>query len=212
MRIGAPGSCWTARPQNRTVQAVDGTRTALRRRAGTAVVVAAPVLAGCGSGGGAAGEGLEIVAEYRLGDDSDEERRFPLTPAPGSRPEVLPAPSEVPLDDEPLPDPSPVPSVVPPEPGTDIMSGPTVAWVDDGRYLAVVTYGSSSCPAGPDAVDLISEQVLAISVAPLTAAVVCSAAMSPYVVVVEGPRGIVLTEPLVARFEYSEVTIEAVRD
>ena len=87
---------------------------------------------------------------------------------------------------------------------------PTVAWVDDGRYVAVVTWGSSSCPTGPDDVDVVDEQVIEIGLAPLTRGDVCTADMSPHVVVLDLPRGIDPTEPLVARVEDTEVTIEGV--
>ncbi len=152
---------------------------ARRAPTGTVLLAAATVLAGCGSGGGAAGDGLAIVAEYRPGDGTAEERRYPLVPGPLSGP------------------------------GADQLPTPTVAWVGDGRYLGVVTWGSSSCPSAPDAVEVVADQVLEISVARRTEGDVCTADMSGYVVVVELP-GVDPTEPLVARIEDTEVTIEGV--
>ncbi len=156
---------------------MEATRRALT---GTALVAAATVLAGCGSGGGASGDGPEIVAEYRPGDGTAEERRYPLVPGPLSGP------------------------------GADQLPTPTVAWVDEGRYLGVVTWGSSSCPTGPDDVDVVDEQVIEISLARLTDGDVCTADMSPHDVVLDLPREIDPTEPLVARIEDTEVTIEGV--
>ena len=88
---------------------------------------------------------------------------------------------------------------------------PSVAWVDDGRYLAVITYGSGSCPSGPHGIDVVADQEIEIRLGPLFPdRDVCSADMSGHVTVVELPPGISPTEPLSARIGDHEVTIPAV--
>lgn len=67
---------------------------------------------------------------------------------------------------------------------------PSVAWVDEGRYLGVVAYGSSSCPAVPTEVDWDGE-VLRVELGErYPDAEVCSADLGPYAVVVEVPAGL----------------------
>ena len=88
---------------------------------------------------------------------------------------------------------------------------PSVAWVNDGQYLGVVTYGSSSCPSGPLGIEVVAEQEIEIRLGPLFPdRDVCSADMSGHVTVVELPQGVTPAKPLVARFGDREVTIEAV--
>ena len=83
--------------------------------------------------------------------------------------------------------------------------------MNDGRYLGVITWGTSSCPAGPQAIEIVADQLIEIRLAPLLVeGDVCSADMSGYVTVVELPDGVTPAEPLVARFDDQEVTIEAV--
>lgn len=180
-----------------------------------ALVAVTPVLAACAAGGSGAGGPLPYVAEFRLGWGAPEEQRFVLTPAPGPRVQVLPEPSHAP----PI-TPSPdlgeqvqtLPVTPPPGPGGWPSSyGPSVAWVDDGRYLGVVTYGSGSCPSGPHDIEVVADQEIEIRLGPLFPdRDVCSADMSGHVTVVELPQGVTPTKPLVARFGEREVTIPAV--
>jgi hypothetical protein len=88
---------------------------------------------------------------------------------------------------------------------------PSVAWMNDGRYLAVVTFGSSSCPSGPHDIEVVGDQEIEILLGPLFGdRDVCSADMSGHVTVVALPAGVAPTKPLVARFAEREVTIPAV--
>ncbi|MEI4273135.1 hypothetical protein TEK04_15520 [Klenkia sp. LSe6-5] len=67
---------------------------------------------------------------------------------------------------------------------------PAVAWVDGGRYLGVVTMGSSSCPAVPTAVEWDGE-VLRVELGErYPDAEVCTADLGPYGVVLEVPAGL----------------------
>jgi hypothetical protein len=154
------------------------------------VLRTAAVVAGAGllvAGGawmaGARDEPVPYVAEYGIGWDTPEEREYVLTPTAAP--------------DEP--------------PSLDPSFEPSVAWVDDGRYLGVVTYGSSSCPSGPHGIDVVADQEIAISLGPLFPDQnVCTADISAHVTVVELPAGVTPTEPLVARFDGVQVTIPAV--
>ncbi|SDN48545.1 hypothetical protein SAMN05428965_0596 [Geodermatophilus sp. DSM 45219] len=180
-----------------------------------ALVAATPVLAACGTGRVGAGGPLPYVAEFRLGWGAPEEQRFVLTPAPGPRVQVLPEPSHAPPV-TPSPDhgePVQTPPVAPPpDPGGWPSSfEPSVAWVDGGRYLGVVTYGSGSCPSGPHGIEVVADQEIEIRLGPLfPGRDVCSADVSGHVTVVELPQGVTPAEPLVARFGEREVTIPAV--
>jgi hypothetical protein len=184
----------------------------------TALLAATPVLAACGAGGGGAGGPLAYVAEFALGFGAPEERQFVLTPVPSFGP-VLPEPSlgppltPSPLDEQPLLKPSPPPATQAPEPDGQPPFGPSpsVAWVNDGQYLGVVTWGSGSCPSGPHGIEVVAEQEVEIRLGPLFAdRDVCSADISGHVTVVELPQGVTPTKPLVARFEEREVSIPAV--
>jgi hypothetical protein len=87
----------------------------------------------------------------------------------------------------------------------------SVAWVNDGEYLAIVAYGSGSCPNGPHNISVVGDQKLEVRVGPLFPdRDVCTADLGPHVTVVEIPEGITPTKPLVARFEDREVTLSAV--
>ena len=171
------------------------------------------VLAACGTGEAA---GPSLVADFPLGADTTEAREFVLTPTPGIRVRILPA---TPMT---VPDPG---GVVPPElshtpaptPGSggrspvEAAHRPTVAWVNDGRYLAVVTFGSGSCPSGPTSIEVMADQEIDVRLGPLVHdGDVCSADMRGHVTVVELPSGITPTKPLVAGFGNNEATIEAV--
>ncbi len=86
----------------------------------------------------------------------------------------------------------------------------SVAWVNEGRYLGVITFGSGSCPSGPHALDVVADQVVEIRLGPLFPdRDVCTADMSGHVTVVELPEGITPAKPLTARFGQREVSIPA---
>lgn len=198
------------------MRAVNGSRPVWPLLTMAALLAATPALAACGAGGGEAGAPMPYVAEFGLGRGTPEERQYVLTPPPGPRVEVHPPPSPgppltpSPLDEE-LLDPSPAPPATAPAPGPAWSFEPSVAWVNDGQYLGVVTWGSSSCPSGPHAIEVVGEQEIEIRLGrPPVEGDACSADMSGYVTVVELPEGVRPTKPLVARFEDHEVTIGAV--
>lgn len=110
------------------------------------------------------------VATFKLGWDTPEEREYVLTPQPGPRVDVVrPLPVKPPPDRERLEQVDPerveqglrdehqAPSTTPgaPEPGVGFMH--TVAWVNDGRYLGIVTWGSGSCPNVPYGIRTITD-------------------------------------------------------
>jgi hypothetical protein len=159
-----------------------------------ALLAAVPVLAACGAGKGTP---LSYVAEFPLGGDTSEE--FELIPTPGPRLQVLPEPSSAP------------PITPAPSSGGLPSFEPSVAWVNEGRYLGVITYGSSSCPTGPHDIAVVADQVVEIRLGPLFSdRAACSADLSGHVTVVELPEGITPTQPLTARFGEREGTIPAI--
>jgi hypothetical protein len=177
-----------------------------------ATLLTASALAACG-----AGAPLPYVAEFALGGDTPEAREFVLAPMPGPRVRVLPEPSEAPPITpspdlgEPLHTKPSLPVTPTPDPGAWPSFEPSVAWVDDGQYLAVVTFGSGSCPSGPRSIEVVADQEIEIRLGPLFPdRDVCSADMSGHVTVVELPQGVTPTKPLRARFGEREVTIPAV--
>jgi hypothetical protein len=203
----------------RTMQAVSGVRPTLPLLAMMAPWVATPALASCGDGEDGVGSPLPYVAEFPLGADTPEAREFVLTPTPGPRVQVRPEPS-------PAPPMTPAPDLgeaVPFEPSTtpapdaggqsplELAFQPSVAWVDDGQYLGVVTYGSSSCPSGPLGIEVVADQEIEIRLGPVFSdRDVCSADMSGHATVLALPEGISPTKPLMARFAEREVRIPAV--
>ena len=145
---------------------------------------------------------MPSMAGFALGADTPEAQRFVFTPMPGPQWQVLLEPN----------DPTP-PSAVTPTPASGGWPSfePGVAWVNEGRYLAVVTHGSGSCPNGPHGIELVADQELEIRLGALFPdREVCSADISGYVTVVELPEGITPTKPLIGRFAEHEVTIAAV--
>jgi hypothetical protein len=171
------------------------------------------VLGACGTGAAAS---PSYVAEFALGADTPEAREFVLAPTPSPRFQLRPAPpmtvpdpgDEVPLEFSYTPAPAPDSSGQSP---LETAFQPSVAWVNDGQYLGVVTFGSSSCPSGPQGIKVVADQVIEIRLGPLFPdRDVCSADMSGHVTVVELPSEVSPTKPLVARFSDHEVTIEAV--
>ena len=178
-----------------------------------ALPVISLVLAACGTDAAA---GPSYVAEFALGADTPEAREFVLAPTPGPRVHVLPAPPMT------VPDPgdevphefSYTPAPAPDSAGRSPLEAalqPSVAWVNDGQHLGVVTFGSGSCPSGPTGIEVVADQVIEIRLGPLFSdREVCSADMSGHVTVVELPSEVTPTKSLVARFGDDEVTIEAV--
>lgn len=158
-----------------------GPRGLGRVLAAVCVVAGASSVVGCGSDGG---DGpVPNVAAFALGRGEAQEEQYVLTPEPQ------------PQDDEAG------------EPSFE----PTVAWVNDGEYLAVVTWGSSTCPTTPYVVDVAADQELDIEIGLLYPdRDPCTADLSPHVTVLELPSGISPSAPLLARFDGTEVTIDAV--
>lgn len=187
------------------------------------LAVVAPVaisaaLTSCGAAEDRAGSPLPAVATFGLGRGSPQERDFVLTPRPGTQVQVLPAPSRAPtLTPSPLAEQlatsAPAPSANSPAPEPMWSFEPSVAWVNDGEYLGVITWGSGSCPSGPQGIDVIADQEIEIRLVGLfDESDACTADISGYVTVVEMPDGIRPREPLVARVADREVTIPAVAD
>jgi hypothetical protein len=199
------------------MRAVNGSRPVWPLLATAALLAATPVLAACGAGGPGSSP---YVAEFGLGADTPEAREFELTLMPGPRVQLLPEPSHAPRIT--LPDPgegfeltyTPSPAPAPDSGGQSPLESafqPSIAWVNDGQSLAVITHGSSSCPSGPDGIEVVTEQQIEIRLGPLFPdRDPCTADISGHVTVVELPQGVTPTKPLVARFGNHEVTIEAV--
>ena len=184
-----------------------------------ALVAVAPALAACDTGGDGEGAPLPYVAEFALGADTGDAAQFVLTLTPGPQIQVLPAPSP-PASLTPSPhvggqqptEPNQTLPVTPtPDLGQRPSFEPSVAWVNDGKYLGVITYGSGSCPSGPYGIEVIAVQEIEIRLGPLFPdRSVCSADVAGHVTVVKLPREITPTEPLVARFDGSPVTLPPV--
>lgn len=201
---------------------MDGTRPAWRAVTVAALLTATPVLAACGGDPAPAGEPMPHVATFKLGWDTPEERTYVLTPPPGPRVDVVhPLPVEPPPDLKQLEQVGPeqveqgvreehqAPSSTPRayEPGAGFMH--TVAWVNDGRYLGIVTWGSGSCPNVPYGIRTITDQEIEVELGDLyPGADICSADLSGYVTVVELLDGVSPALPLTARFDGHEMTIE----
>ena len=195
------------------MRTVNGPRPVWPLLAMAALLASTPVLAACGASGPGSSP---YVAEFGLGADTPEAREFELTPMPGPRVQVLPEPSHAPRIT--LSDPGEdFELTYTPSPDSDGQSPldsafqPGIAWVNDGQYLAVVTWGSSSCPSGPHGIEVAADQKIEIRLGPLFPdRDTCTADMSGHVTVVELPPGVTPTKPLVARFGDREVTIVAV--
>ena len=171
----------------------------------------------CDTGGDGEGVPLPYMGQFAFGADTAEARQFALTPMPGPRVQVLPEPSHAPrttlrdlgegfeLTSPPSPEPTPGSGG---QPSLESAFQPSVAWVNDGQYLGVVTFGSSSCPSGPQGIEVVADQEIEILLGPLfSGRDVCSADISGHVTVVELPQGITPTRPLVARFDGGQVTL-----
>ncbi|WP_346623140.1 hypothetical protein [Blastococcus montanus] len=191
---------------------MDGCRSARPLLVMATLLAATPALAACGADGPGTSP---YVAEFALGAGTPEAQEFEFTPMPGVRVQLLPEPSPPPRIT--LPDPGegfelPPPS---PDPGGQSLLGsafqPSIAWVNDGEYLAVITQGSGSCPSGPDDIEVVADQEIVVQLGPLFPdRDTCTADMSPHVTVVELPQGITPAERLVARFGDDEATIDGV--
>ncbi|RBY75143.1 hypothetical protein DQ239_17520 [Blastococcus sp. TF02-09] len=198
---------------------MDGPRSTWPLLAMATLLAAAPALAACATAGADEPASAPDVAEFRLGAETPEARQFVLTPFPGPRVDVIRPPSPAP--ELTVPDPgegvderTDTPAPAPDSGGRSPLESayqPSIAWVNHGQYLGVITFGSSSCPSGPLSVEVVAEQQIAIRLGELFPdQEVCSADMSGHVTVVELPSGITPTKPLVARLGDYEVTIEAV--
>jgi hypothetical protein len=86
----------------------------------------------------------------------------------------------------------------------------SLAWVNDGEYLAVITYGSGSCPTGPHSITVVGDQELTIGLGPLFPdRDVCTADLGPHVTVIAVPEGITSAKPLVAQLDDRQFTLPA---
>ena len=92
---------------------------------------------------------------------------------------------------------------------SEFVPGPSVAWAQDGAYLAVITFGSGSCPSGPTRVAVVGDQEIEIGLGALSEQTTCTADVSPHATVLDVPDGISSAEPLVAHIGGQEVTLPA---
>jgi hypothetical protein len=185
----------------------------------TALLAGIGVLVACGDGAREAGGLLPYVAEFALEAGTPEAGQFVVTPMPGPHIQVFPEPPRAPpltqsrglgeqLPTEPM---QRFPVTPTSDPGGWPSFEPSVAWVSDGEYLGVVTFGSGSCPSGPHGIEVVADQEIEIRLGPLfSGQEACSADISGHVTVVEVPQGIAPTRPLVARFDAVRVTLPAV--
>lgn len=205
------------------MRAVSGSRPVLPAPALAALLCAAPVLVGCGADGGAAGGGGVAekpfyVASFPQGADTPEARKYVLTSTSGPRiriVQVTPGPHPAP----PVP-PSPEPGMATaptvtlpatPPPDSAGVPRPAIAWVNHGQYLAVIVYGSSNCPDGPQRIDVAADQKIDVRLGPLfPGRDPCRADLSAYVTVVQLPQGVTPATPLTARFGKHTATLPAV--
>ena len=205
------------------MRAVNGSRLALPALAMAALLTGAPTLAACGaSGGGAGGGGVTeqalYVASFRPGWDSPEERKYVLTSASGPRIRIVlvsPEPHAPPITSSPELGAPTAPTqtllATTPPPDSTGAPAPAISWVNDGHYLAVITYGSGSCPEGPQSIDVVADQEIEVRLGALfPGRDICTADLGPYVTVVDLPQAITPTKPLTARFGKREATIPAV--
>lgn len=80
---------------------------------------------------------------------------------------------------------------------------PPVAWADGGRRLAVTTYGSSSCPTGPQRVEVTGAQEVRVEIEPLfPGRDPCTADMAPRTTDVELPEGVSADAPLTVLLDH----------
>jgi hypothetical protein len=80
-----------------------------------------------------------------------------------------------------------------------------VAWADDGRSLAVTTYGSSSCPVGPTDIEVVGAQEVRVELAFLFPdRDPCTADMAMNTYEVDAPGGISADEPLTVLLDHHE--------
>jgi hypothetical protein len=167
---------------------VSGSGSVLRALALAAVLSAAPVLVGCGGGAGGGGVTGQpfYVASFTPGKGSSAEQKYVLTTASAQTSDVTPASD------------------------TTGLPSPTIAWVNGGPFLAVITYGSGSGPDGPQSIRVIADQEVEVRLGQVfPGSDACTADLRPYVTVVKLSAGVTPTKPLKARFESSEATLPA---
>lgn len=175
---------------------VSGSRSVLPALALAALLSAAPLLAGCGGGAGGGGVTGQpyYVASFTPGKGSSAEQKYVLTSESG--PTSSPAGTQT--------------SDVTSGSDTTGLPSPTIAWVNGGQFLAVITYGSGSCPDGPQSIRVIAGQVVEVRLGQVfPGSDACTADLRPYVTVVKLPASVTPTKPLTARFESSEATLPA---
>jgi hypothetical protein len=94
---------------------------------------------------------------------------------------------------------------VPPQP-------PPVTWAEDAEHLVVVTYGSSSCPAGPTDLAVVGDQEIRLEIGPLFPdRDPCTADMAARTTEVELPDGSSVDERLTVLPQYEGEPEQVVR-
>jgi hypothetical protein len=156
------------------------------------------------------------VASFRPGGGSSEEQTYVLTSesGPGSRIVMeTPGPSPVPPAASSQPGTPTAPTQTSPgapSPDATGAPAPAIAWVNDGQYLAVITYGGSGCPDGPQSIRVVAEQQIEVRLgAFFPDRDVCGADLAPYVTVVKLPQGVTPAKPLTAHFGKRQATLPA---
>jgi hypothetical protein len=202
------------------MRVVSGSRPVLRALALAALLSASPVVVGCGDGahGGAVTGQPFYVASFRPGGGSPEEQKYVLTSESGPRLRIVmetpgphPAPPAASSTQPGTPTAPTQTSPVTPSPDPTGGPAPAIAWVNDGQFLAVITYGSGSCPDGPQSIRVVAEQEVEVRLgAFFPGRDVCTADLGPYVTVVKVPQGVTPAKPLTARFGTREATLPAV--
>lgn len=176
---------------------MDGRCSSRRVLAAVALLAVSSVLAACSGSSQPAGEPMPHVAAFRLGSGAVDEQEYVLAPVAAPRVDSREEQQ------------SPPTTPRAPEQGSAFV--PTVAWVNDGRYLGVMTWGSGSCPSVPYEIRGVADQEIEVRLGELHPdAEICTADVSGFVTVVEVPDGVAPTRPLTVRFDENEVILEPV--
>jgi hypothetical protein len=85
----------------------------------------------------------------------------------------------------------------------------SAAWVNEGEYLAVVTYGSSSCPRVPVRADVADDGTVRFALERVDHEDVCSADVAPHYSILEVPDGLSPESPARLLFGDREATLPA---
>lgn len=154
------------------------------RAVGTVASACALSLAGCGQGGGGvASQDVQLVAEF--GSDG---LPTDYVLGPGTPDRIRPDAGSG---------------------GPDHEFVDWVAWVNDGQYLAVVSYGSSSCPRIPVRADVGDDGAVSLELERVDHEDLCSADVAPHYSILQVPDGLSPESPARVRLGDREETLPA---